>query len=60
MALQDEAPQTAGAAPAASKEAQPDARHAGKKSKAAAKQGTAKTQWGILASSGIEGIERFR
>eukprot|EP00891_Asterochloris_glomerata_P006901 jgi/Astpho2/6901/fgenesh1_pm.00106_%23_9_t len=48
-----------GGAPAASNEAQPGGRHVGKKSKAAAKQGTAKTQWGILASSGIEGIERF-
>jgi len=34
----------------------------GKKSKAAAKQGTAATQWGILQSSGIpeEEIPNFR
>ena len=48
---------------AAQEQAEKDpAKFAGKKSKAAAKQGTASTQWGILQSSGIPDSEiaRFR
>lgn len=50
------------AAPAASEPTDPTKNFSGKKSKAAAKQGTATTQWDILKSTGIpeSEIPRFR